>query len=280
MAAVHSASPTDENGIVRCYKHGLEAVLRTSRTPNNFERQFYCCPKLVNDDGCGFICWADKPSSEPNPASPSNVSSQQGQQTQQSGSYVPATPRKRPFNSTFPLTPPESGSSQKRKRIMEEALAEQSTPTHSNPQARTACPSFHRDKGADVEEALWTLPTSPSSSQKLEVPHGNQSYGIEENDPFISQSSPSSQVSVASSTTMWGSSGKGAELSPDSISTLLRSLDGIPEYLRKLERKKIAAEKSSEAKAKRIAELEAEVEKLKGRNSALRSTIRDFASGD
>jgi hypothetical protein len=60
---------------------------------------------------------------------------------------------------------------------------------------------------------------------------------------------------------MGGSSGKGAELSPDSISTLLSTLDGIPEYLRKLERKKIAAEKSSEAKAKRIAELEAEVEK-------------------
>jgi hypothetical protein len=48
------------------------------------------------------------------------------------------------------------------------------------------------------------------------------------------------------------------EPSPDSISTLLA---GIPEYLRKLERKKIAAEKSSQAKAKRIAELETEVEK-------------------
>lgn len=52
--------------------------------------------------------------------------------------------------------------------------------------------------------------------------------------------------------------GKGTELSPD---TLLSALDMIPEYVRKLERKKIAAEKGSDAKAKRIAELEAEVEK-------------------
>jgi len=55
--------------------------------------------------------------------------------------------------------------------------------------------------------------------------------------------------------------GKGTELSPDAISTLLRALGGIPEYVRKLERKKMAAEKSSDAKARRIAELEAEIDK-------------------
>lgn len=53
--------------------------------------------------------------------------------------------------------------------------------------------------------------------------------------------------------------GKGSELSADAISALWSKLDGIPEYVRKLERKKIAAEKSSDAKAKRISELEAEL---------------------
>jgi hypothetical protein len=50
-------------------------------------------------------------------------------------------------------------------------------------------------------------------------------------------------------------------LSPDAISTLLSALYGIPDYARKLERKKIAAEQSSDVKAKRIAELEAEVQR-------------------
>jgi len=227
----------------------------------------------MNDDSCGFVCWADKPSGEQIPPSPSNVSPQQ---SQQSGSYAPATPRKRPFNATFPLSPVESGPSQKRKRVMEEALAEQSTPTRSDSQARSAYPTPHREKGPDDQEALWTRSTPQSSSQKLKVSHSSQSYGTEEN-PFISQSPPNSQRSAASSTTLGESSGDEMEPSPDSISTLLA---GIPEYLRKLERKKIAAEKSSQAKAKRIAELETEVEKLKEKNNYLKATIRELASGD
>jgi hypothetical protein len=80
-----------------------------------------------------------------------------------------------------------------------------------------------------------------------------------QDDPFVVLSQDN-QVATGSSAT-YDPPGKGTELSPDSISTLLSALDGIPEYVRKLERRKIAAEKSSDAKAKRIAELEAEVEK-------------------
>jgi len=51
------------------------------------------------------------------------------------------------------------------------------------------------------------------------------------------------------------------ELTADSIQSMLHSFGGIPEYVRKLERKKIAAEKSRDAKATKIAHLEAEVER-------------------
>lgn len=50
-------------------------------------------------------------------------------------------------------------------------------------------------------------------------------------------------------------------LSSDTISGLLHALGGIPDYVRKLERQKIAADKSNDAKAKRIHDLEAEVER-------------------
>jgi len=52
-----------------------------------------------------------------------------------------------------------------------------------------------------------------------------------------------------------------AELSADHIETLLQGLTTIPDYVRKLERKKTAAEKSNNAKARKIAELEGEVQK-------------------
>jgi len=51
------------------------------------------------------------------------------------------------------------------------------------------------------------------------------------------------------------------ELTADSIQSMLHSFGGIPEYVRKLERKKIAAEKSRDAKATKITHLEAEVER-------------------
>lgn len=51
------------------------------------------------------------------------------------------------------------------------------------------------------------------------------------------------------------------ELDANSIEILLRSLENIPAYVKKLEIRKIAAEKSRDAKASKIAFLEAEVER-------------------
>jgi hypothetical protein len=49
------------------------------------------------------------------------------------------------------------------------------------------------------------------------------------------------------------------ELSADSVARKLESLNQLPEYIRKLERRKVAAEKSRDMKARKIADLEAEV---------------------
>ena len=49
------------------------------------------------------------------------------------------------------------------------------------------------------------------------------------------------------------------ELSADHVAKQLQSLNQLPEYIRKLERRKRAAEMSRDAKGQKIANLEAEV---------------------
>ena len=54
--------------------------------------------------------------------------------------------------------------------------------------------------------------------------------------------------------------GPPAPLSADLIERQFASLRGLPEYIRKLERKERAAQKSAEVKARRIARLEEEIQ--------------------
>jgi len=60
--------------------------------------------------------------------------------------------------------------------------------------------------------------------------------------------------------------GEEEELSASSIETLLKSLGNIPAYVKKLEKRKIAAEKSRDAKANKIVSLTAEVERYSNFN--------------
>ena len=57
------------------------------------------------------------------------------------------------------------------------------------------------------------------------------------------------------------SAGLSDPLSADRIEQQLASLAGLPEYIRKLERRERAAQKSAEVKAKKIARLEEEVQR-------------------
>ncbi|KAG6842125.1 hypothetical protein C0991_001618 [Blastosporella zonata] len=58
----------------------------------------------------------------------------------------------------------------------------------------------------------------------------------------------------------------------ETISTMIRHLEGIPPYVETLERKFLASERSNEAKTKRITELEVEIERLQEENTQLRGS--------
>ncbi|RDB24917.1 hypothetical protein Hypma_007738 [Hypsizygus marmoreus] len=135
------------------------------------------------------------------------------------------------------------------------------------------------DDDDDDDAALWAQVTPPPSDSAelgpLSDEHGRNAGTVlfasekgrlhwQHDDPDNLFDETQSQVTNSTSRShpyCVPSTELSTELSADTISTLLDRMDGIPDYVRKLERKKIAAEKSNEAKAKRIAELEKEVER-------------------
>jgi len=67
-------------------------------------------------------------------------------------------------------------------RIMEAALTEQSTPTHSVPERRPFKSALKRgEEGGDYEDAMWTGSTSPST---LENPRSHFDGGSPEAGAF------------------------------------------------------------------------------------------------
>ncbi|KAG5648578.1 hypothetical protein DXG03_003189 [Asterophora parasitica] len=168
----------------------------------------------------------------------------------------------------------------------------------------------HKDSD-DEEEALWAqLATPPTTSSPLiespildrHLPRvGNSTSAVQENatvtkgepshwrsddpeNPFDdsfpqSQATNSTSMSnpyVAASTNLSPRESPG--LSADWIASTISGLNDIPEYLRKLERKALAAERSNIAKARRIANLEERVERLEEENEALKKSQNAYKS--
>jgi len=65
------------------------------------------------------------------------------------------------------------------------------------------------------------------------------------------------------------------EVTPELIGNMLNV---IPDYIRKVDRKRIAAEKSLDARNKKIEYLENEVKRLKDRQKELELIIADYES--
>ncbi|KAF5380359.1 hypothetical protein D9615_004561 [Tricholomella constricta] len=357
MFRVHSITPTDKAGVVRCYSHGLEAALRTSHTEKNPGRQYYCCSKGMSDpDRCSFWFWADDPMFKRRQNSSTSVetpsSSFSSHSMSQPHDNSPSTPQKRAFQPS--LSSPELTPSQKRTKLIKEALRNTTPsqvrspgPTSSSSQGsqkrlddikraltvdksshtfeagsssghavgmhlspsrpRTTAMSYgpmpdkpstttqpasnitHENSDADEDAALWALVTPPNSC--LETGFLSDEHGINvgsasengegatlindepthwrSNDPEnpFDGSIPQSQVTnstsmsdpyVSASTSLRNTAG----LSADAIYSLIAGLNDIPDYVRKLERKAIAAERSNLAKARRISDLEEVVERL------------------
>ncbi|GJE95499.1 hypothetical protein PsYK624_116840 [Phanerochaete sordida] len=61
--------------------------------------------------------------------------------------------------------------------------------------------------------------------------------------------------------------------SADTAAAYLEALAGIPAYIRKLERKQAASEKSVRVKTQRIAELEGKLRRLEAENAHLKAKL-------
>jgi hypothetical protein len=83
----------------------------------------------------------------------------------------------------------------------------------------------------------------PTSDNSLNT----SARGREPNEPSMSQDTACSETSE--------------EFSADSVARKLHFFNGLPDYIRKLDRRKLAAERSRDAKGRKILDLEAEVER-------------------
>ncbi|KDQ57798.1 hypothetical protein JAAARDRAFT_47631 [Jaapia argillacea MUCL 33604] len=151
------------------------------------------------------------------------------------------------------LTPPQSSQ-------MDDSLSSTSG-LNGYPQT----PTKSKGKGKEREIVVDAAQSQSSEAQYYHEHHSFCEEGseMESHDPQPSRGIPA--ISFSSSQT----NPDDGELTARSISALLERLSAAPEYIAKLERKRLAAERSSEAKAKRIAELDRENQQLKAKIAVL-----------
>ncbi|GLB37581.1 hypothetical protein LshimejAT787_0406320 [Lyophyllum shimeji] len=150
------------------------AALKTSQTERNPGRQYYCCPKGMSDpDRCAFWYWADDPMfsrlrvSASSPATPSSSPAFESNLSPNAHHSPPTTPRKRGFEPS--LSSPELTPSQKRMKIIQEALRETTTsPPASTPGQASTTSRRSQKRLGDIREAL-----SPSNPSKISQPADN-----------------------------------------------------------------------------------------------------------
>ncbi|KAG2037484.1 hypothetical protein BDR03DRAFT_1010745 [Suillus americanus] len=136
-----STSPMDANGVVRC-SHGEAAMIRTSQTSLNPNREFYTCSRSIQSERCKFFYWLDDPIfSQQQNSIPYSVPA-----TAPAPSRPPPSQRQRAESARALSTPQKSP----RKRIADIAAAlnepeprAPSTPQHNSPQQNATAMSYH-----------------------------------------------------------------------------------------------------------------------------------------
>ncbi|KAI5832550.1 hypothetical protein K523DRAFT_142023, partial [Schizophyllum commune Tattone D] len=291
-------SPVDSEGIVRCYKHSIPAIRRTSHTSKNPNRDFFVCAALPQ---CNFFVWVDEipdfHDSEKDDDDMAGVMGSQDSQISSSSQVPPSTPRKRGASPSFTTparklargnngTIPRNNFNtpeDKRKRLeeIERALAEKSGNRSD----------AHHER--DVSVPLPVTPTKgpPTQLKNLQTPsRGPQAPPMllatnkgkgRELQPASSQESlagedvfgPSAQNSM--STPHPGPSRRGQGLRQSASASSLRSFTGsqapelspeeVSDLLDKLSgipaqlrKRRALADKREESAKKRIEELEEE----------------------
>ncbi|KAF8904454.1 hypothetical protein CPB84DRAFT_1960841 [Gymnopilus junonius] len=285
-----SCTATDMDETVRC-KHNLPARIFTSGSQHNPGRQFYKCAKDPGDpDRCKFFAWVDELESR----TPSSSQTRMGQgnrlpPTPQSGKHSgsnlrpepPSTPTptqslKRNFsaveNSDQPEGTPSTAQKRSRLELIQEALAEtqQDTPSQAHPSSQTQSqpgPSTPaRNVNPPFEDPFSEHGTGGAWPPKRLNDHKRIPRQAPARNPSYNDVDGCSQVTLSDD----------EGLTSESITKLAQRLQGLAEYVRKLERKKLAAEKSRDAKDSKIAYLQAEVTRLQAREKELEEVIAVF----
>jgi vacuolar-type H+-ATPase subunit I/STV1 len=128
------------------------------------------------------------------------------------------------------------------------------------PSRKRAAP--HEDN--DIQSPFDTSSQGPFTPNKRVKFEGSSSWLGQAWTPPSPATQPSGSQKTVTST-----SGDDDE----SIEEIISRLDELPAYIKKLQRKKIAAEKSCEVKSRKIAELQKEVERLKAREQDLEEAL-------
>ncbi|KAK7053445.1 hypothetical protein VNI00_004071 [Paramarasmius palmivorus] len=255
-----NASCFDSNGTVVCY-HDEPAARKTSRTEANPNRDFFCCAK--DRERCKFWKWADEltlPGAEPSPQRqttngiPSQsytrpeiaMSGSQKRPLEVEATELTSTPKRPRTNASH--TP---GGSIQRLSAIEAGLRGEITPSSSQGKL---------DRNAAILEAL-----TPGRNASTSKPQATEIIEDEDENPFLAQP-PTSRTK-----------GKGKapqkvdipddsdddtmdNISADTLSDSIRSLEKVHKYVRKLEKMNVAKEMKIAKLQKRVDILERRLE--------------------
>ncbi|CAA7261723.1 unnamed protein product [Cyclocybe aegerita] len=261
---------------------GLTVVTYTSRQRGSEGRQFYRCPKPIGEaNRCKYFEWIEpsQPSSSSQglpPTPKSEPPTSQGRTLQPPSTPTPMSSAKRSFSTLDEFADPQpSPASQKRAKTMESALTAQHDEfdailderEHIEHPVASWPPQTPKRTSQRPANAGGLLPTpSPMVYGKFQPSVPGPSGGSSGRQPITPGNMP-----FSSQETLDGEDQE--ELSADLIAKLVQPLGDIPAYIRKLERKKVAAEKSRDIKAAKIVDLEKEVERLKAREKELENLV-------
>ncbi|KAF9529203.1 hypothetical protein CPB83DRAFT_852852 [Crepidotus variabilis] len=235
--------------IIKC-QHGLQCTHFVSHKQGG--RIFYRCPLPISDkERCSIFKWDDELSEAENRGSDQHIPPT----TSSALPNLPSTPvqgQKRSFNQSFTDDHAQSPSSHKRTRLMEAALKRETEDTLLPMRPQTPLRrlgqrlSFNAGSQPRTPFRASNAEPGPSKHQDDDAPGG-------------------SQYTLAGD--------EAQELDADSVRDLLTKLSDLPDYIIKLERKKLAAERSRDIKAKKIADLEQENANLRIRLEELEELV-------
>jgi len=275
---------------------------------HNPAREFYRCAKPI-DEQCSYFAWVDELRlSQTTTLPPTPESAGPSRQTYLEPPSTPTPTQSMKRN----ISDVEDGSegfqrslsgSQKRTKIMQEVLSDPSSSQnlHSEETSHTGQSSvLQENKFKPAHE-----PASPSltarhnnGESRNEVSVGSstawpprtpsrQQNNMKPDSSFLTPSpghvgfhghGQASNISVlgASGSQKTESEENAQELTVDSVSNMIRQLGKLPDYVRKLERKKIAAEKSRDAKNTKMVNLQNEVQTLEREITRLKAREKEL----